>query len=645
MTFMRCFDCKKVMWQKPLPSPRDHLVQHKCIDEKVVTRHVGRKAKSCRNDHPKSEQNPKGACVIIISKEDYERESNDGKYATWLALSPTEKSASRKPQAQDRPAKMKRSAKCKRKVRRTIAIRGRTRKRKFHESSPLGIKTGIRRSSKQKKKAKRRKTKKSISNVPKQTGKQLNRKKKKREKADDVNNKYPKIEESSNIKVDASKILKIKDPANETKKIEIKESLVRTASSVEGEVQGVSIRGKATRWASQQCPSLNSDHRQKRDPRLFAKKKAKASKLTMLGHESEDERRIGNSDSSKPMPLKSKDLDESKPVLNDLIASTSSSRSNITHKEVTSDQQITLSAKVSEGGGFQYQLTLVSSVVSTQLDAKSLNCQMSVHRDSDKDGAKTFLPDKEAEEVVKNWKTSRTELRAEAEKIKDINLEVKESRNNVTAEKTSPKKNQSHKKRFPEVEIEVSESQTPALESDKICSFNIRSGSIRNNAKEDKKIELADRSVPSSEEKFDELEMRRPIMNGEANPPMKSKVAMQWAATASEGESVKKYHNKRSLPSLKSPFNRIKRRKQGVSIQASVKIAKTATPNLLTPEKTLQQCKSSSEPAIKQRSKKKHRSHLLVKWVTNKTEIDDEKIAQKKKKRSYKNAIKMYQMD
>jgi len=633
MTFMRCFDCKKVMWQKPLPSPRDHLVQHKCIDEKVVTRHVGSKAKSCRNDHPKCEQNPRGACVIIISKEDYEKESNDGKYAAWLALSPLEKSASRKPQAQERPAKTKCSTKCKRKVRRTIAIRGRTRKRKFHESSTLGIKTGIRRSSKQKKKAKRRKTKKSISNVPKQTEKQLNGKKKKCRKADEVNNKYAKIEESGNTKVNASQILKIKDPANETKKIEIKESLVRTASSVEREVQSVPIRGKATRWTSRQCPSLNSDHCQKRDPRLFAKKSAKASKPTVLGHESENVRRIGNSESPKPLLIESKDLDESKPVPNNLVASTSSSRSNI--KEETSDQQITLSAKVSEGGGFQYQLTLVSSVVSTQLEAKSLNCHMSVHRDSDKDGAKIFVPDKEAEEVLKDWKTRRSEFRAEAEKMKVLNLEVKESRNSITTEKTSPKKNQIQKKRYPQVEIEVSESRTPVLESDKICSCNIRSGSIRNTAKEDQKIKLVDRSLPSGEDKSDELEMRRPIMNGEANPPMKSRVALtQWVATANGGDSVKKYHNKRSFPSLTSPFNRSKRRNLGVSIQASVKIAKPATP-----EKTLQQCKSSSGPAIKQRSKKNHRSRLLVKWVTNKTEIDDEKIAPKTKKGTTKTGL------
>ena len=83
MRFMHCFDCNRIMWRMPLPKPRDNLIQHKCVEDRVVTRCFGRKTTSCQNTHEKTEKNPKGGCVIIISKTEYlsDKENNDGRYA------------------------------------------------------------------------------------------------------------------------------------------------------------------------------------------------------------------------------------------------------------------------------------------------------------------------------------------------------------------------------------------------------------------------------------------------------------------------------------------------------------------------------------------------------------------------------------
>jgi len=86
MRFIQCFDCKKVMWRKPLPIPRDHLVQHKCVGGASTTRVIGKKGNACEIAHRRSEKNPNGACVVVISKEQYLKCPNDGKYAEMLKL-------------------------------------------------------------------------------------------------------------------------------------------------------------------------------------------------------------------------------------------------------------------------------------------------------------------------------------------------------------------------------------------------------------------------------------------------------------------------------------------------------------------------------------------------------------------------------
>jgi len=77
--FMKCFHCHEVMYRKPLPPPRDAQVQHKC-NGKVVTRKFGIKFKNCKSRHTKSKLNPNGACLVIITKEEYCSQPNDGRY-------------------------------------------------------------------------------------------------------------------------------------------------------------------------------------------------------------------------------------------------------------------------------------------------------------------------------------------------------------------------------------------------------------------------------------------------------------------------------------------------------------------------------------------------------------------------------------
>lgn len=78
--FVKCNDCKTAFWKKPLPAPRDHYVQHKCLLKKMSTRRFGFTSKTCITKHPGV------SCVEKITESEYIAfDPNCGKYARYLA--------------------------------------------------------------------------------------------------------------------------------------------------------------------------------------------------------------------------------------------------------------------------------------------------------------------------------------------------------------------------------------------------------------------------------------------------------------------------------------------------------------------------------------------------------------------------------
>jgi len=103
---MKCFDCHEVMWRKPLPAPRDSQVQHRCKG-KVVTRKFDLKCKNCKKRHKKSKLNPNGVCLVIITKEQYLSQPNDGRYALMLSESTSKEKKQRVGPSRRRAVKAK----------------------------------------------------------------------------------------------------------------------------------------------------------------------------------------------------------------------------------------------------------------------------------------------------------------------------------------------------------------------------------------------------------------------------------------------------------------------------------------------------------------------------------------------------------
>lgn len=125
MRFMQCFDCNSVMYRLPLPSPRNTLVQHKCVGNKTVTRKFGTKIASCKKQHEKSKQNPNGACLITISKSKYLSLPNDKRYALMIS---TTKSKYKK--VVRRRVSKRRAVKARRKRKRTAKVKSTVRRRR-----------------------------------------------------------------------------------------------------------------------------------------------------------------------------------------------------------------------------------------------------------------------------------------------------------------------------------------------------------------------------------------------------------------------------------------------------------------------------------------------------------------------------------
>jgi len=469
-TFMRCFDCKRVMWRKPLLHPRDHLVQHKCVGDRLVTRYFGRKAVSCRNDHPKSEQNPSGGCVIIISMKDYisEKKRNDGRYTAWLELSTPEKLASGM-ESRKGPVKANHIAKPKQKSKRVTVIRRSTRKRKFHGNCITGIEASKDRSTKWKKKVKRRITKRESKSIVAteiiMPAKLPNLKQRKRRKSVmNVIAKYHKIE-SSKIKAGIPQNT-IKIPAKESKKIEIQKFLKKTMSAVDREVQSAPTQENEKLSKKQQCQSLNSNYCSLRDPSLSAEKSAKGAQPAMLLHESENIRLTEISRTPKPLQISPQTLDESTPALCGLAGSPSSNRSNLTRKALIPDKQIILSLKVSEGKGIPFQVSSVSPIVTIQLEATLSNRNKCLHREPDKKGMKRVVTNWKKAEVLKKWKNRKTESKCGAEHgvnlARQAKIEEKKVLNFVI-----PTNEQSKRTNTKQVLIKSGSSQNPIqLDSD-----------------------------------------------------------------------------------------------------------------------------------------------------------------------------------
>jgi len=88
--FFKCHDCDKAFWKKALLPPRDHIVQHSCVGNKIATRVFGVSSRTCKRSHPNA------TCVEKISQEEYSSQPNCGSWERYLIAGNPQRRVKRK---------------------------------------------------------------------------------------------------------------------------------------------------------------------------------------------------------------------------------------------------------------------------------------------------------------------------------------------------------------------------------------------------------------------------------------------------------------------------------------------------------------------------------------------------------------------
>jgi len=88
--FFKCHDCDRAFWKKALLPPRDHIVQHNCVGNKIATRVFGVSSRTCKRSHPNA------TCVEKISQEEYSSQPNCGSWERYLIAGNPQRRVKRK---------------------------------------------------------------------------------------------------------------------------------------------------------------------------------------------------------------------------------------------------------------------------------------------------------------------------------------------------------------------------------------------------------------------------------------------------------------------------------------------------------------------------------------------------------------------